>query len=172
MTKTPTIFETCRPRADVLEGSVAEADFAADLAQVIVGKGNDEYLDPARFFANTYPTRGLRNLLANVCRRLAGAGGEVAAIFRILGARGDSMEPAVHDGDRLLVDMARKTPATGEMAVLWDGTGFVVKRVQVIPHAEPPKLRLISANPAYQLYDCLAGEAHIAGTVLWALSRV
>ena len=61
----PTIFETCRPRADVLEGSVAEADFAADLAQVIVGGGNQEYLDPARFFANTYPTRGLKNLLAN-----------------------------------------------------------------------------------------------------------
>ena len=79
----PTIFETCRPRADVLEGAIAEADFAADLAQVIVGKGNVEYLDPARFFANTYPTRGLRNLLANVCRRLTGAGGEVASIFRL-----------------------------------------------------------------------------------------
>ena len=79
----PTIFETCRPRADVLEGSVAEADFAADLAQVIVGGGNEAYLDPARFFANTYPTRGLKNLLANVCRRLTGAGGEVAAIFRL-----------------------------------------------------------------------------------------
>ena len=79
----PTIFETCRPRADVLEGSVAEADFAADLAQVIIGGGNEEYRNPARFFANTYPTRGLKNLLANVCRRLTGAGGEVAAIFRL-----------------------------------------------------------------------------------------
>ena len=78
----PTIFETCQPRADVLEGS-AEADFAADLAQVIVGEGNEAYLDPARFFANTYPTRGLKNLLANVCRRLTGAGGEAAAIFRL-----------------------------------------------------------------------------------------
>ena len=79
----PTIYETCRPRADILEEKVAEADFAADLAQVIVGKGNEEYLEPTRFFANTYPTRGLRNLLANVCRRLTGAGGEVAAIFRL-----------------------------------------------------------------------------------------
>ena len=79
----PTIFETCRPRTDVLQGNIAEADFAADLAQVIVGKGNNEYLDPARFFANTYPTRGLKNLFANVCRRLTGTGGEVAAIFRL-----------------------------------------------------------------------------------------
>ena len=81
----PTIFETCRPRADVLAGAVAEADFAADLARVAAGRGagNDEYRDPARFFANTWPTRGLRNLLANICRRLSGAGGEAAAIFRL-----------------------------------------------------------------------------------------
>ena len=78
-----TIFETCHPRSDVLQGSVTEADFAADLAQVITGQGSQEYLEPARFFANTYPTRGLKDLLANVCRRLTGAGGEAAAIFRL-----------------------------------------------------------------------------------------
>ena len=80
---TATVFETCQPRPDVLKGAITEADFAADLAQVITGKGSQEYLDPARFFANTYPTRGLRNLLANVCRRLTGAGGEAGAIFRL-----------------------------------------------------------------------------------------
>ena len=79
----PTIFETCQPRADVLDGALREADFAADLAQVITGNGRPEYTDPTRFFANTYPTRGLQNLLANVCRRLSGTGGEVASIFRL-----------------------------------------------------------------------------------------
>ncbi len=80
---TPTIFELCRPREDVLAGTITEADFAADLARVITGGGSPEYGDPALFFANTYPTRGLKNLLASVCRRLSGAGGEVAAIFRL-----------------------------------------------------------------------------------------
>ena len=80
---TPTIFETCKPREDVLRGAVADADFAADLASVVSGSGSPAYVDPARFFANTYPTRGLRNLLGNVCRRLSGAGGEAAAIFRL-----------------------------------------------------------------------------------------
>lgn len=79
----PTIFETCRPRADVLAGTITEADFAADLAQIITGDGNAEYLDPSRFFANTYPTRGLKNLLENVCQRLSGSGDEVASIFRL-----------------------------------------------------------------------------------------
>lgn len=79
----PTIFETCQPRADVLKGAITESDFAADLAQVVNNTGTDEYRDPARFFANTYPTRGLKNLLLNVCRRLAGLGGEAASIFRL-----------------------------------------------------------------------------------------
>ncbi len=79
----PTIFETARPREDVLRGAFADADFAADLAQVVARRGDSHYLDPAAFFAQTYPTRGLRNLLANVARRLSGAGGEAAAIFRL-----------------------------------------------------------------------------------------
>ena len=70
--------------------------------------------------------------------------------LRVLRARGDSMEPLVSDGDRLLVDVTRRAPGTGETAVLWDGTGLVVKRVEVLPNTEPPRLRLISANPAYE----------------------
>ena len=79
----PTIFETTEPREDVLRGGVSDADFAADLAQVVSGRGGADYADPLRFFARTYPTRGLGNLLANVGRRLTGAGGEAAAIFRL-----------------------------------------------------------------------------------------
>ena len=79
----PTIFDTCRPRPDVLDGAVADADFAADLAQVLTGRGSAAYRDPVRFFANTWPTRGLKRLLANVCRRLSGAGGGVGPIFRL-----------------------------------------------------------------------------------------
>ncbi len=79
----PTVFDTCEPRADVLAGAITESDFAADLAQVIRGTAPDEYKDAARFFDTTFPTRGLKNLLANVCRRLSGAGGEAASIFRL-----------------------------------------------------------------------------------------
>ena len=79
----PTIFETTEPREDVLRGGVSDADFAADLAQVVSGRGGADYADPVLFFARTYPTRGLGNLLANVGRRLTGAGGEAAAIFRL-----------------------------------------------------------------------------------------
>ena len=79
----PTVFDLCQPRPDVLAGRVADADFAADLASVIAGTASAEYANPTRFFANTYPTGGLRDLLANVCARLSGSGGEAAAIFRL-----------------------------------------------------------------------------------------
>ena len=46
---TPTIYETCRLRADA--GGIAEADFAADLAVVISGMANAGYSEPAHFFA-------------------------------------------------------------------------------------------------------------------------
>src|SRR3990170_8605931 len=80
---TRTIFNLCEPRADVLSNALAESDFAADLAQVIRKRGPEDYWKADLFFANTYPTRGLKNLLANVCGRLTGKGGSVAAIFRL-----------------------------------------------------------------------------------------
>lgn len=79
----PTIFEICEPRDDVLRGTVQESDFAADLAQLLRGDAPEETKNPARFFANTHPTQGLKNLLRNVCTRLNGRGGEASSIFRL-----------------------------------------------------------------------------------------
>jgi hypothetical protein len=79
----PTLFDICTPRKDVLEGKIAESDFAADLAQVLRGDAPEEYADPVRFFANTYPTRGLKNLMLNVCLRLYASGLSVASILRL-----------------------------------------------------------------------------------------
>ncbi len=78
-----TIFELCTPRDDVLEGRISDSDLAADLASVIRGIAPADYADPVKFFANTYPTRGLRNLMDAVCRRLSGVGGESAAVLRL-----------------------------------------------------------------------------------------
>lgn len=80
---TPCIFDICTPRKDVFEGALQEADFAADLAQVLRNEGPLDYRSPVRFFDNTYPTRGLRNLLSNVCLRLTDSGAQIGAIFRL-----------------------------------------------------------------------------------------
>jgi hypothetical protein len=38
----PTVLETCVPREDVLSGTIADANFAADLAKVIRGTASDD----------------------------------------------------------------------------------------------------------------------------------
>ena len=79
----PTIFETCKPRADVKSGATKDEQFVADLTQVLRETAPDEYRKPEMFFKLTYPTRGLKELLKAVCLRLSGKGGEVASIIRL-----------------------------------------------------------------------------------------
>ncbi len=78
-----TIYETCRPRADVEAGTTKDEQFAADLAQVVNQTAPKEYADPAVFFSHSYPTRGMRELLKAVLTRLSGQGGGIASIIRL-----------------------------------------------------------------------------------------
>jgi len=109
----------------------------------------------------------------NMIRHEAGA---EPGDLRILRVRGNSMEPELRDGDRIVVDVSRRLPATGETFVLWDGIGLVVKHVEVVrgdavDDDDPSRLRLISANPDYAPYSCLARDAHILGKVVWVVRR-
>ncbi len=68
-----TIFELTDPRDEVLSGELSEDLFAARLKDVIDGNADPVYQDSTRFFANTYPTAGLRSLLREVLGRLTGS---------------------------------------------------------------------------------------------------
>jgi predicted AAA+ superfamily ATPase len=68
--------EVVTPHADVASGRYQQAEFAADLWQVYLGEGSDEYLKPAEFFRRTYLTESLRRLLKGAVQRLAGQGGD------------------------------------------------------------------------------------------------
>ncbi len=68
--------EIIAPHADVAAGRFEQAEYAADLEQVVDGRAEPEYGDPRAFFARTYITQGLRDLLAGAARRLSGAGGD------------------------------------------------------------------------------------------------
>ncbi|MDE0669098.1 MAG: Swt1 family HEPN domain-containing protein, partial [bacterium] len=64
--------EIIAPHADVREERFDQAEFAADLYAVAQGTADAEYQDPREFFARTYLTEGLRDLLVGAARRLAG----------------------------------------------------------------------------------------------------
>lgn len=68
--------EVVSPHKDVASGKYQQAEFAADLWQVHLGEGSDEYRKPAEFFRRTYLTESLKGLLSGAAQRLSGAGGD------------------------------------------------------------------------------------------------
>ena len=68
--------EVVTPHKDVASGRYQQAEFAADLWQVHLGQGTDEYKNPIEFFRRTYLTESLKGMLVGAVRRLAGQGGD------------------------------------------------------------------------------------------------
>ena len=67
--------EVVTPHPDVAKGRYVQAEFAADLAQVVSGQASSEYGDAHEFFRRTYITEGLSNLLKEAIARLSATGG-------------------------------------------------------------------------------------------------
>jgi len=68
--------EVVTPHADVASGRYQQAEFAADLWQVHLGEGSDEYRKPVEFFRRTFLTESLKRLLVGGVQRLSGQGGD------------------------------------------------------------------------------------------------
>ena len=68
--------EIAIPHKDVLEGTLMQSEFAADISAVHTGKATAEYQDAAAFYERTFITEGMRLLLTQVAQRLSGQGGE------------------------------------------------------------------------------------------------
>jgi predicted AAA+ superfamily ATPase len=66
--------EIVTPHADVASGRYQKAEFAADLWQVHLGEGSDEYRKPEEFFRRTFLTESLKRLLVGGVQRLAAPG--------------------------------------------------------------------------------------------------
>jgi len=68
--------EVVTPHKDVASGRYQQAEFAADLWQVYLGEGTDEYKKPVEFFRRTYLTESLKQMLVGAVRRINGQGGD------------------------------------------------------------------------------------------------
>jgi hypothetical protein len=62
------------PHADIRQGRFDASVFAADLGEVLAGRGAVDYRDATTFFRKTFLTRTLSDLLKEVMGRLAGKG--------------------------------------------------------------------------------------------------
>ncbi len=73
-TSAPSLFETCTPHEDVLEGTLSENQFAAKLSGVVFNPSSapEIYADPRTFFNKTYATDGIQDLLTLLAERYIG----------------------------------------------------------------------------------------------------
>jgi len=92
--------------------------------------------------------------------------------LHIITIDGDSMEPLLSTGDRILIDTSQRVPVPPGIFVIWDGMGLVAKRVEHVPHSDPPTVVIKSVNPEYQTYERDAEEVNIIGRVIWAAKRL
>ncbi len=68
--------EVVMPHDDVASGRYQQAEFAADLWQVHMGEGTDEYRNPVEFYRRTYLTESLKEMLVGAVKRLTVGGGD------------------------------------------------------------------------------------------------
>jgi phage repressor protein C with HTH and peptisase S24 domain len=94
------------------------------------------------------------------------------ADLRMIAIDGDSMEPLLATGDRILIDTSQRIPVPPGIFVIWDGMGLVAKRIEHVPNSEPPKIVIRSLNPEYQTYERDAEEVNIVGRVIWAARKL
>jgi len=94
------------------------------------------------------------------------------ADLRMIAIDGDSMEPLLASGDRILIDTSQRTPVPPGIFVIWDGMGLVAKRIEHVPSSDPPKVVIRSVNPDYPTYERDGEEVNIIGRVVWAAKRL
>ena len=131
--------EIAVPHEDVLKGTFAQAEFAADISRVHSGTATPEYQNPTLFFQRTFITEGMRLLLDSVVKRLAGRGGDPVIQLQTAfgGGKTHTMLAVYHLA-------SGKVPASDMpgMSAILDAAG-----VAELPHARIAVLDGIKSSP-------------------------
>ncbi len=149
------------PISDTIE--IAELEVHAASGMGVDGDGTIMASDEAVAVVglHTMPTASFRE-----------AYGISSSRIRIIPVKGNSMEPRLWPGQRVMVDIEDKTPSPPGVFVIWDGLALVLKYVEVVPNSEPLKVRISSANKDFMAYERTLDEAHINGRVVGVWARL
>lgn len=90
------------------------------------------------------------------------------AQLSVIEVAGDSMEPALSDGDEILVERGQGTWRDGIHVIRIDDV-LLVKRLQ---RAGADRVRVISDNPAYPTTEHAAADVLVIGRVVWKGGRI
>ena len=145
--------EVVTPHPDIARGRYHQAEFAANLSEVIAGNADAEYQDPIEFFARTYLTAGMRRLLATAVKQVTSKDGEpivqlktafgggkthsMLALYHLL--RGEASVAQMEGAERILDEAEVNELPTARFAVIV-GTALNPSRTQKVNGITTPTL--------------------------------
>ena len=103
---------------------------------------------------------------------LVAVAGSSSDDVRVIEVQGNSMEPSLSSGDKVIVDQQQRTPSPPGYFVLRDGLGTVIKQIEHIPNSNPPCVAIKSVNQDYGSYEIACDQISIVGRVLAAIRRM
>lgn len=149
------------------EDGILEIDVRAGLGGGGALEGQDvrhdgDYADPVKSESWKFPARFMRE-------EIRASESQVV----ILETDGDSMEPTIGSGERIIVHTGMRTPSPDGIFALRDRFGNIIaKRLQVLRSGDPPRVLIISDNKAHAPEEVGLDEITIVGRVLWGLKRL
>ena len=124
MSKLRPWYDVVKPREDLRLGKPLDAsEFAVHLGHVVRGEAHAVYVDPKQFFERTHLTESLRDLAAQVVRRLNGIKVETSAVFNMATQFGGGKTHAL----AALLHLAKG----GTVARRWKGIDTMLALAQV-----------------------------------------
>jgi transcriptional regulator with XRE-family HTH domain len=85
----------------------------------------------------------------------------------VLDTIGDSMAPTVMSGDRVVIDTGHKSPTPDGIYAIRDTfKSVVVRRLQLLRAARPPRVKIISDNPKNAAEEVPLSDLEIVGKAL------
>ena len=98
--------------------------------------------------------------------------GATASRACVMEVKGDSMEPTLSPGDRIIVDTSHTVLNPDGLYVIDEGLGPRVKRVQVDYDADPVAAHVISDNPSHPPCITAIERIRVIGRVCGRVSRL
>lgn len=151
-----------RPTAGILEIDVRAGLGGGGSIDGREVRHDGDYADPVKSEPWHFPAQFMRN-------DIRARESEVI----IIETDGDSMEPTIGSGERIIVHTGMRTPSPDGIFALRDTFGNIIaKRLQVLRKGDPPRVLVISDNKAHATEEVGLDEIHIVGRVLWGLKRL
>lgn len=95
-----------------------------------------------------------------------------AARTIIMEVVGDSMQPNYQPGDRVMVDLTQTRMVADTVYAISDGFSEPqIKRLQRIPFSDPPRVKIISDNPALDNFEADLEQVQIIGRICGVIAR-